>query len=117
MDKLKQTLIVDDTVMKLTETKVIRRIICTTDKGLLELEIRKGDQTYHLVMDSVPLDKELNKQLMDLLFPVPKIEIPQVNKEPTHILHNLNGTTELTKVEDILKVVKPKGRPKGAKNH
>ena len=70
----------DDALMKLLNgVTTIRRIICNTNKGALELELRKGETNYHLVLDSVPLDKEENDKIMDLLF---KPEIPEVTKEP-----------------------------------
>lgn len=55
----------------------IRRLICNTNKGVLELAVRKGEGKYFLTLDSVPLEKEMNDKLMDLLF---KPEIPTVNK-------------------------------------
>ncbi len=67
----------DDGIFKALELKTIQRLICYTDKGILALQIRKGEQNYHLTLDSVPLEKELNKTLMGLLFPVPKMDIAQ----------------------------------------
>ena len=55
----------------------IRRLICNTNKGVLELMVRKGENRYFLTLDSVPLEKEVNDKLMDLLY---KKEIPTVNK-------------------------------------
>jgi len=75
-----QTLKIDDKVMKLLGASEVRRLICNTNKGKLELMIRKGDNKYFLTLDSIPLDEEINKELMDLMF---KQEIPQVNKEIT----------------------------------
>jgi hypothetical protein len=77
---MNKTLKQDDALMKSLELKTINRIICITDKGTLSLQIRKGDSKYHLVLDSVPLDKEKNEEIMDLLF---KVEMPMVNKEVT----------------------------------
>lgn len=70
----------DDSVMKILGVQTIQRIICETDKGTLKLQIRKGDTNYHLILDSVPLSKDDNKELMDLLFPANVLEVPQVNK-------------------------------------
>ena len=67
----------DDIIMKTLGVGEIRRVICNTNKGVLELMIRKGDTKYFLTLDSVPLEKEINKTLMDLLF---KQETPQVCK-------------------------------------
>ncbi len=72
---------IDDAVIKALDIKGIRRLICNTDKGKLELVIRKGETTYFLTMDSVPIEYQLNKELMAILFPVKKDEIPQVNKK------------------------------------
>ena len=112
-DKLKK----DDQIMKILNVSEVRRYICGTDKGILELLIRKGQNSYHLTLDSVPLDKETNKELMDLLFPVKQLEVPQVSK--------FNGfnplVTETTKKvldKAIIDVVAPKkklGRPKKTK--
>jgi len=78
---LNKTLKQDDAIFKALDLKTINRLICTTDKGVLSLQIRKGETNYHLCLDSVPLEKELNRELMVLLFPAPKpLEVPQVNK-------------------------------------
>lgn len=84
MDK---TLKKDDRIIKELKVKVIRRLICDTDKGALELCIRKGETNYFLTLDAIPLDKEQNNILMDTLFPV-REEVPQVQKEtePSHLL-------------------------------
>jgi hypothetical protein len=73
------TIKTDDQIFKALNLLTIDRVICYTDKGLLTLKIRKGDNKYHLCLDSVPLDPILNKELMELLFPI-KNEIPQVDK-------------------------------------
>ncbi len=70
----------DNEVMKILKVNVIQRVVCHTDKGILTLQIRKGDTKYHLVLDAVPLDKDDNKELMDMLFPAKALEVPQVNK-------------------------------------
>jgi hypothetical protein len=74
MDKIKK---IDEKVMKLLSATVIRRLICNTNKGPLELMTRKGEKDYFLTVDSIPLDKEVNKELMDLMFgkEVPQVEI------------------------------------------
>lgn len=69
----------DDQIMKLLGVNQVRRVICDTDKGRLDLMIRKGESKYFLVLDAVPLEPMLNKELMDILFPI--VEVPQVNKE------------------------------------
>lgn len=59
---------IDDLIMKKLEANNVRRPICLTNKGALELCIRKGETQYYLTLDSVPCEKELNRDLMDILF-------------------------------------------------
>lgn len=82
MNNISNTLKQDDALMKNLDIKTIQRLICYTDKGMLCLQIRKGEQNYHLTLDSVPLPKEQNAELMALLFPIPKQEVSQVQKTP-----------------------------------
>lgn len=103
MDKIKK---IDDLVMKALDIKVIRRLICKTDKGELELVIRKGETRHFLTMDAVPLPKEKNDELMDILF---KKEIAQVNKFP-----EVDNSTITTTSPVVIK--KKVGRPKGMKS-
>ncbi len=128
---LEKTLKQDDLLMKTLDVKVIQRLICYTDKGMLALQIRKGENKYHLTLDSVPVEKELNKTLMDLLFPIPKLvyipeltpiemqyemEIPQVKKDL--VAETTQKYTEKhinPKVIDVVLGKKRIGRPKGAK--
>lgn len=119
---IEKTLKQDDMIMKLLSSMNvdrINRVICNTNQGALELEIRKGERDYHFVLGAVPLNKELSKELMNLLYPLPQMEKPRkVDKGdniPTHILHNLEGKTELIKIENMPKVIKRLGRPRGAK--
>lgn len=102
----------DDNVMKILNVSTIQRIICETDKGTLKLQIRKGDKSYHLILDSVPLDNEKNKELMELLFPVKEMEVPQVNKIPLmKVQERLNYTIPVEKHKPVVtkkKEVKPK---------
>lgn len=93
----------DDRIMKLLEVSTINRVICHTNKGVLTLQIRKGETNYHLVLDAVPLLPDLNKELMDILFPAKPQEVPQVNKESN--LDPITGTVKLP-------TPKKKGRPK-----
>lgn len=79
---MSNTIKIDDAVMKLLDLKTINRLICNTDKGTLSLQIRKGEKKYHFVLDAVPLDKEVNDQLMDIIFPAKAVVVPQVNKIP-----------------------------------
>ena len=91
-DKLK----IDDKIMKLLNASTIRRPICLTNKGALELCVRKGESNYFLTLDSVPIEKELNDKLMNILF---KPEVPQT------ILHNLNGKTETSTIPEMEKII------------
>lgn len=96
----------DDQIMKLLDLKEIRRVICNSDKGYLNLVIRKGEKEYHLTLDAVPLPKELNKEIMDLLFP------KEITSQDKHIEESII----LPKKKELLKVIKKLGRPKGVKN-
>lgn len=109
----------DNKLMEILELKEISRMICNTDKSYLTLKLRKGETNYWLYLDSVPLTKEDNKEVMALLFP-PKIDVPQVNKTIT--LRSTNGDEETLLAENVT-ITKPiiihkkkGGRPKGSKN-
>jgi len=100
MDKIKKQ---DDLVIKALDLKVIRRLICITDKGQLDLVIRKGENNYFLSIDSVPLEKEMNDKLMGILF---KPEVPQQ-------IIKLDKMEDLANVGQIVvpKIQKKMGRP------
>lgn len=85
----------DNKIMQLLGVNEIRHYIADTNKGQLTFQLRKGETEYEFVLDAVPVEKELQKELMDIVFPVK--EIPQVNK-----------------VSEVVKVVKKTNRP--AKN-
>lgn len=117
----------DHIVMDALDVTELRHLIAETNKGSLTLMIRKGESSYRLVLDAVPLDDEKNKELMAVLFPVKEREIQQVNKTLTLIAPN--GQTETLEVRTIqssegikvntkgeLIVKKKGGRPKGSKN-
>lgn len=111
INSMSNTIKNDQKVMELLKVTDISRMIASTPLGPLMLQLRKGEKKYRLVLDSVPLEEELNKELMELLFA--KDTVPQVNKKPTHILHNLNGKTEMTAIKDFnLKKVPSKGKKK-----
>lgn len=121
MSNIQNSLKTDDAIFKALDLKTINRLICTTDKGVLSLQIRKGETNYHLCLDSVPLSKELNRTLMDLLFPIPKMEVPQVNKSPFEPIEvnkePLSKGVKSVAFPNILDnpIKKRLGRPKGAK--
>ena len=105
MDKIKKQ---DDSVMKALDVKVIRRLICNTDKGPLDLVIRKGESNYFLMLDSTPLDKETNDKLMNILF---KPEIPQVKKENILVPVELEDvTSQVVKNTKLTKKVAINGK-------
>lgn len=115
---IQNSLKLDDQIFKQLDLKTINRLICTTDKGVLSLQIRKGEQNYHLCLDSVPVEKELNKTLMDLLFPIPKMEVLQVKKDTgltytgDRIIDNTGKTISFKNI-----IIKKKiGRPRGVKD-
>lgn len=111
---------IDQQIMKILDLKEIRRFVCDTDKGHLKLLIRKGETNYHLVLDAVPLSKEVNKELMDLLFPAKQMDVPQVNKvafnkvvAPKTLIEDTGRmTSEMIEVDTAHS---HKGRPKGSK--
>ncbi len=118
---LDKTIKQDSRIMELLKVSTINRIICSTDKGMLTLQIRKGDKGYHLVLDAVPLDKEKNDELMSILFPKPEAIVPQVNKQMTWNGEPISDDSEKAKQlkelnPDKTGQVKPKGRPKGSRN-
>lgn len=105
--EIKEILKKDDAILKVLavhNVDRINRVICNTNQGALELEIRKGEQDYHMVLGAVPLNQETSRQLLDLLFPIPKMEEPkQVNKEA--VVNHPEG------IGATLELVKKKGRP------
>ncbi len=65
----------DHKLMDLLGLKEISRIICDTNMGTLKLRLRKGETEYRFVLDAVELPKALNKETMELLFPL-TVELP-----------------------------------------
>ena len=70
----------DHKLMELLGLKEVNRVICDTNMGPLKLRLRKGENEYRFTLDAVELPKALNKQTMELLFPV-TIELPTNNLE------------------------------------
>lgn len=125
----------DFALMSILKVHEISRIICETNMGVLKLRIRKGEQDYRFVLDSVELPKELHKEIYELLYAP---EIPNVGaykhvKTFTDDRNELN--TEGTLVKQLtwngipiksdskeakilvdLNPAKPRGRPAGSKN-
>ncbi len=134
-DKIKK----DEKIMAVLGITEIRHLIAHTSKGELSLLLRKDSKEYIFVLDAVPVDKDVNKELMDLLFPVKAQEIPQVKKtdtiveidtrhsatgKPLNISHLMDiGSDkglqdEKGNIVPFNKIIqaKPRGRPKGIKN-
>jgi len=65
-----KTLKTDQAIITLLKLSRVDRIICDTDKGVLKLCLRKEENNYFFTLDATELPKELNKELMELLFPV-----------------------------------------------
>lgn len=68
----------DQKIMELLKVMNISRLVAQTSLGDLKLMLRKGEREYNLVLDAVPLEKELNREMMELLFA--KEKVPQVKK-------------------------------------
>lgn len=109
-----KTLKQDDAVMKALDVKTIRRLICNTDKGALELMIRKGETKYFLTLDSVPLEADTNTELMEILFPV-KVEVPQVNKLLKSIIVTPENVDKVLRDPNFFPPKNKGGRPKKAR--
>lgn len=95
----------DNKLMDLLKVTEISRIICDTNMGTLKLRLKKGETSYQFLLDAVELPKELNKEVMELLFPKP---IPQPKTDIAFSGIDQLPTNTLPP--------KPKGRPKGSKN-
>ena len=63
-----KTQVQDNKLMELLKLKEISRIICDTNMGTLKLRLRKGEESYQFTLDAVEVPKEINKELMKLLF-------------------------------------------------
>lgn len=44
----------------------LKHLICNTNAGPLELNIRKDENEYFFTLDSVPVSKDINKELLKL---------------------------------------------------
>lgn len=58
----------DNLVMKALKVSEIRHLITGTDKGELYLMLRKGgtSKDYFFALDSVPVDRDVNKDLFNV---------------------------------------------------
>lgn len=50
----------------LLKANIIKHYICNTNLGILECNIRKDENEYFFTLDSVPLPKDLNNELLKL---------------------------------------------------
>lgn len=50
----------------LLKIHTLRHLICNTNSGPLELNIRKDEPEYYFTLDSVPISKDINKELLKL---------------------------------------------------
>lgn len=101
--------------MELLKITDISRMIASTPLGPLMLQLRKGEKEYRLVLDSVPLEEELNKEIMELLFA--KDTVPQPNRILETIITNsiadINGTSVRKLAVSNKKAKKAKKAKKG----
>lgn len=79
----------DQEVMRKLKVSSMAYLVLRTNMGDVHLNLRKDEDHYFLSLDSVPMEKEKEDEMMALLFP-----------EPIH---------------EVKKVEKPMGRPKGSK--
>lgn len=58
----------DNQLIKLLKVNEIRHIVCHTDKGDFCLSLTKGgtEKDYKFVLDAVPTDTKLNKELLEI---------------------------------------------------
>lgn len=93
----------DIRIMELLGLNEISHMVAKTSKGDLTLQLRKGEATYHLVLDAIPVDREIHEELMQLLYGA---DIPQVNN-----YIEMNGTKGI-----VLKVNKKTAKRLTAKS-
>lgn len=98
----------DHKIMSILKVNEISRVICDTNMGTLKLRIRKGETEYKFILDAVELPKDMNKELMEAIYPkvIEQTIVPTVVK--------VTVGEELKKHDLVM--LKPKGRPKGSKN-
>ena len=57
---------IDTKTFYLLKANLIKHYICNTNLGVLECNIRKNEDEYFFTLDSVPVSKEINKELKKL---------------------------------------------------
>lgn len=68
MESLKDKAKKDNELMKLLKVGEIRHIVCHTDKGDFSLALTKdgSHKDYRFILDAVPVENKLNKQLLEI---------------------------------------------------
>lgn len=68
MESLTLKAIRDNQLMKLLKTTEIRHVICHTDKGDFCLGLKKDgtDKDYTFILDAVPVEPKLNRELLEI---------------------------------------------------
>lgn len=106
----------DHKIMSILKVNEISRVICDTNMGTLKLRIRKGETEYKFILDAVELPKDMNKELMEAIYPiVTKIPISGIDSFTSV---SMPKVIKVEKSADKLmhELSKPKGRPKGSLN-
>lgn len=87
----------DQEIMRKLKVSSMAYLVLRTNMGDVHLNLRAGEDRYFISLDSVPMEKEKEEELMAILFPETK-------------------TLTEERVMELIKESKPKGRPKGSKN-
>lgn len=66
MEKMLQKIKKDQKIMKLLKVSELRYHIGTTNLGPIDLLLRFGEEEYTFLLDSSPLDKEKNEEMLTL---------------------------------------------------
>lgn len=58
----------DNQLMKLLKVSEIRHVVCHTDKGDFSLMLKYGGKAkdYLFILDAVPVESKLNKELLEI---------------------------------------------------
>ncbi len=100
----------DNELINILKLSRVDRIICDTDKGPLKLCIRKGENNYFFTLDATELPKDINKELMDLLFPITKYE--EVKQNAQKIAELRHDVIDKAALKNALVIKNKGGRPK-----
>lgn len=57
----------NEEIMRILKVEDVQYPICETSKGKLSWQIRKGSDEKHLLLDSVPLSKETENELIKII--------------------------------------------------